>query len=436
MGKRAIVLAGGGSRGAYQMGVWKALREMGQGYDIVTGTSVGALNGAMMVQGDYERALEAWETLSPETVVGELGEETKGMSDWELNKTFAKEVLEKGGADITRLESFIESMVDEEKFRQSSVDFALVTVEYPSLKPLELQKKDIPQGMLQEYLLASAACFPAFQTKEIEGKKYMDGGYHDNMPVNLAISMGADDIIAVDLESVGVVRKLKKMPQKLTMIRSLWPLGSFLKFESDLAQRNIRLGCLDTKKVFGEVDGQLYAFQKDSVLAHTGMLRQKMEDLLCKAQEKEARLLSPMEERIMRRMLREFRKRAYHTNTLRPFTLSIQMMMAAEYLGEALEIAPDREYEFGEFLNQLKQEAGRRRKELSQEELFFGEKFDLSGLSEELQKLDHGFLVLLICRRIKKFLNGKASFREMLAASAFWKEFVAAVFLYLLENEE
>ena len=436
MGKRAIVLAGGGSRGAYQMGVWKALREMGQGYDIVTGTSVGALNGAMMVQGDYERALEAWETLSPETVVGELGEETKGMSDWELNKTFAKEVLEKGGADITRLESFIESMVDEEKFRQSSVDFALVTVEYPSLKPLELQKKDIPQGMLQEYLLASAACFPAFQTKEIEGKKYMDGGYHDNMPVNLAISMGADDIIAVDLESVGVVRKLKKMPQKLTMIRSLWPLGSFLKFESDLAQRNIRLGCLDTKKVFGEVDGQLYAFQKDSVLAHTGMLRQKMEDLLCKAQEKEARLLSPMEERIMRRMLREFRKRAYHTNTLRPFTLSIQMMMAAEYLGEALEIAPDREYEFGEFLNQLKQEAGRRRKELSQEELFFGEKFDLSGLSEELQKLDHGFLVLLICKRIKKFLNGKASFREMLAASAFWKEFVAAVFLYLLENEE
>ena len=51
MGKLAIVLAGGGSRGAYQIGVWKALREMGIEYHIVTGASVGALNGAMMVQG-------------------------------------------------------------------------------------------------------------------------------------------------------------------------------------------------------------------------------------------------------------------------------------------------------------------------------------------------------------------------------------------------
>ena len=436
MSKRAVVLAGGGSRGAYQMGVWKALREMGQGYDIVTGTSVGALNGAMMVQGDYEKALEAWENLSPETVVGELGEETKGMSDWELHKTFAREVLEKGGADIDRLEGFIDSMVDEEKFRQSPVDFALVTVEYPSLKPLELQKKDIPQGMLREYLLASAACFPAFQTKEIEGRKYMDGGYHDNMPVNLAISMGADEIIAIDLESVGVVRRLKKIPQKLTLIRSLWPLGSFLKFEGDLAKRNIRLGYLDTKKVFGEADGQLYAFEKDSILAYSGMLRRRMEELLSKAQEREARMIAPMEERIMRRMLREFRKRAYHTNTLRPFTLSIQMMMAAEYLGEALDMEPDKEYEFGEFLILLKQKAQSRREELSQEELFSREKFDLAGLSEELQMLDHGFLVLLICSRIRKFLEGKASFGEMLAASAFWKEFAAAVFLYLLENGE
>ena len=50
MNKTAIVLAGGGSRGAYQIGVWKALREMGIDYQLVTGTSVGALNGVLMVQ--------------------------------------------------------------------------------------------------------------------------------------------------------------------------------------------------------------------------------------------------------------------------------------------------------------------------------------------------------------------------------------------------
>ena len=61
--KRAVVLAGGGSRGAYQIGVWQALRELGIEYHIVTGTSVGALNGAMMVQGDYDLALHLWQQL-------------------------------------------------------------------------------------------------------------------------------------------------------------------------------------------------------------------------------------------------------------------------------------------------------------------------------------------------------------------------------------
>ena len=64
MGKLAIVLAGGGSRGAYQIGVWKALRELGIDYQIVTGASVGALNGAIMVQKDFDLALEMWEKLT------------------------------------------------------------------------------------------------------------------------------------------------------------------------------------------------------------------------------------------------------------------------------------------------------------------------------------------------------------------------------------
>ena len=48
MGKRAVVLSGGGAKGGYQIGVWKVLRQMGFTPDIVVGTSVGALNGALM----------------------------------------------------------------------------------------------------------------------------------------------------------------------------------------------------------------------------------------------------------------------------------------------------------------------------------------------------------------------------------------------------
>ena len=68
-GKKAFVLAGGGSRGAYQIGAWQALREIGYDFSIVTGTSVGALNGAMIVQGDFEKAKWLWENITLEQVL-------------------------------------------------------------------------------------------------------------------------------------------------------------------------------------------------------------------------------------------------------------------------------------------------------------------------------------------------------------------------------
>ena len=52
-GKRAVVLSGGGTKGAYEIGVWRALRELSVDFQIVTGTSIGSINGAMMAMGDF-----------------------------------------------------------------------------------------------------------------------------------------------------------------------------------------------------------------------------------------------------------------------------------------------------------------------------------------------------------------------------------------------
>lgn len=52
--KRALVLSGGGSKGAYEAGFLLAAKELNQHFDIVTGTSIGALNGALVAMGDYE----------------------------------------------------------------------------------------------------------------------------------------------------------------------------------------------------------------------------------------------------------------------------------------------------------------------------------------------------------------------------------------------
>lgn len=58
-----LALEGGGAKGAYQIGAWKALREAGIHFSAVSGTSVGALNGAMIVMDDLEKAENVWNNI-------------------------------------------------------------------------------------------------------------------------------------------------------------------------------------------------------------------------------------------------------------------------------------------------------------------------------------------------------------------------------------
>ena len=64
-----LALEGGGTRGAYQFGAWKAFRKLGVEFDGIVGTSIGALNGALMIQNDFERAHEIWSEIAPEKVM-------------------------------------------------------------------------------------------------------------------------------------------------------------------------------------------------------------------------------------------------------------------------------------------------------------------------------------------------------------------------------
>lgn len=64
-----LVLAGGGAKGSYEIGVWKALKELNVPISMVAGASVGALNGAIIVQDDYDTACKLWTNLSMDTVI-------------------------------------------------------------------------------------------------------------------------------------------------------------------------------------------------------------------------------------------------------------------------------------------------------------------------------------------------------------------------------
>ena len=252
--QKALVLAGGGARGSYQVGVWRALMELNWHPQIITGTSVGSLNGAMFVLDLYETARDMWLTIRSRDVM-ELPEEDADLS---ALHQFLRSVVKAGGMDVSPLEEIVERVLDEKALRAASTRFGLVTVEQRGLKPRELMLDEIPEGRVKDYLMASAACFPALRARDIDGVKFLDGGYSDNMPTGLAKRMGAEELVCVDLEGVGITRpNLTGLPT--TMVRSYWELGDILHFDPDTARRNMELGYYDTLRAFGRIRGCAYA---------------------------------------------------------------------------------------------------------------------------------------------------------------------------------
>ena len=257
--KKALVLAGGGARGAYHIGAWQALIEMGHRFDIVTGTSVGSLNGTLMALDEFDIAKSMWLSIDDRDVM-DIPE--KPFSKKTLD--FVKDFATKGGVSLAPLENMIVRFVSEDKVRASSCRYGLVTVNVATKTPQELTIDEIPQGKLVDYMLASSAFAPFLRPRTIDGEKYIDGGFYDNMPANLAARMGAEEIVAVDLESYGPAKPLKKEYAHIPVIHiSSWhDLGNILEFNPETAKRNMDLGYIDTYKAFGKLDGRAYAFKK------------------------------------------------------------------------------------------------------------------------------------------------------------------------------
>lgn len=263
MNKTALVLGGGGSRGAYEIGVWKALNELDIRIDIITGTSVGAINGAMAVQGDIDLAEKLWQQLETEMI---FDVNTTGIPA-EDTLVYAKEIIMNGGAESTGLRRLLENYIDEDRIRNSALEYGLVVTQFPSMEAEYLYKEDIPTKRLIDYILASASCYPAVQKCIINDQKYIDGGYRDNVPIEMAISKGADAVIAVDLEAAGFTRKnvieeASKTLREFKMIKSPLSLGNFLIFDTANTSRILQLGYLDTMRAFGKYDGEKYTFEK------------------------------------------------------------------------------------------------------------------------------------------------------------------------------
>ena len=262
--KKALVLAGGGTKGIYECGVLQALRELGKDdWDLVIGVSVGALNAAMLVQNDFELLAEMYENLKAEDIVN--GFVPDDMSVHTLISERAqvlpqlKYYLKEKGIDVRPFYEFVDRYYNPERFFASGTDFGCIAAREKDHSCVYVTKEMMKENG-KDWLIASASAYPAFPVKEIDGEKYVDGGYYDNFPLSEAVRQGCDEIIGIELSLESRHPGLLSR-EHITVIRPHEDLENFLSFDRELMNHRRIIGYNDAMKKFGRYTGEKYTFE-------------------------------------------------------------------------------------------------------------------------------------------------------------------------------
>lgn len=220
--KKALVLSGGSARGIAHLGVIKVLKREGIKFDLVVGTSIGALIGAIY---SLDCCLEEAEKMALKIVAADL-----------LDVTISRMGLTEGN----RLENVIRRSIGNKTFKDVKTPLAITATDIENNEEVYFTGGED----LAKTIKASCSLPGIFKPVELNGRLLLDGGIKQHLPTDIAKKLGADFIVAVD---VGFCVKKGKINNMLgVMMQSIQILGEEIsRFQSVHADILIRpeLGC-------------------------------------------------------------------------------------------------------------------------------------------------------------------------------------------------
>lgn len=261
-----LVLGGGGAHGAYQIGAWQALLERDLHFELVAGTSVGALNGALIAQQDVAAARQLWEKIETSQVLAftyQQLDEADFNAQLDLLRNFVKEALRAGGLSTEPLRQLLTKQIDFAALT-TSVPLYVVTTKLPNFTEIVVRLDHQPKTQMIDWLLASSAFFPLMAIVQIVDGLYVDGGYRNNLPQDVALNAGARELITIDIHGPGIDRNIK-VPDDVAqlVLRTAWSLGDLLLFQASRCQGNLQLGYLEMKRQLEDLPGTWYTFNSE-----------------------------------------------------------------------------------------------------------------------------------------------------------------------------
>ena len=262
-----LLFEGGGAKGAYEAGAFKALNKRRMRFDCIGGTSIGAINAAFCVLKNFDGMYKLWLSTDSEELFGIESQMLKNITTGHLTKADVKKgfstigkILKNRGIDTANIRRILEKNVNENRFRRSKIDFCMNTYSLSDRKPVEVFKKDIPEGKLIDYIISSAY-LPVFKFERIiDDKYYIDGGFYSNCPIDMLVDSGYEEIYVIRAWQ----RKLKfknKNKAKIHIIGPREDLGSIMLFDPEMAEYRMNLGYYDTIKYLDNLDGDKYYFK-------------------------------------------------------------------------------------------------------------------------------------------------------------------------------
>lgn len=270
--KLGIAFAGGGGKGAYQIGVWNALRESGLESQVaaIAGTSVGGLNGAMLAQGRYEQAERMWRNVEASNLLTIEG--LAGVAQWVAQRTppghmLARLTASAAGKGLFKqdgLARMIAEGVDPALLARSKAPLTVAWHHGEDNRVVYQALRDA--ATVADGLLATAALPMIFDQVRIADQFYSDGGFYwsipgkrlDNIPVRPLHEAGCDTVIVVCLSQDDLTVAPQQFPGMrvipIVPRRSPGNVMATLDFTNQGAERRIEQGYLDGREILRHLD--------------------------------------------------------------------------------------------------------------------------------------------------------------------------------------
>ena len=223
-----FVLGGGGSLGAVQVGMLEALAEQQLSPNLVVGTSVGSLNGAMVAldpTSAANRLSHAWARINrhrvfPGGLLAQVRTLEKSRTNLFPNVGLAATISDFLGSAMT--------------FDDLKLPFAAVAMDIATALPHVMN-----DGVLESALLASAAIPGIFPPVARDGRHLYDGGVVDNVPLQQAVAMGAKSLVVLDCNFPGHLLPPPSTLAETLLFTVMTAIRSQVVFEAPLVAEHL-----------------------------------------------------------------------------------------------------------------------------------------------------------------------------------------------------